>query len=424
MASILWFVLVFGFPPSEPSFYIETIEITGTRFAGREILLSQARLEEQTRYDENVLRSAVIRIRQLPFVRQATFSLKRGSRRGHYKLVIRVRENSLFIYDLVYRSTYREDRSGDPTESTAYLAGMRAFLGKGGMAYATFFPEKDRYIGGYSHFDILQKGIFFNLELAYNEPDLLTNDTGFIHNDGSWQADLALAVPFRRNQWIRLERGRSQGQTTVEIAPRPEFALRRDRETQSNTTELYWEFNTTDDPLFPNRGSILRAGFSQTVRDTHEAIVMFGDVTLEEDRAVSERSFLDADRSFSVGFGHTLTASSSAFQVIQPENRIRVLRLAADYRYDWLKGSGKQDWGDLYSGIEASYTTSKHRSTILAETLNETTETYLIEAYLVHRTRWGLLRATLRYQGSTSDPAQKFGRGAMIAPPAVGAHLG
>jgi len=402
MASVLWFLLAFGLPSGEPvSFYIETIEITGARYTGKQILLSQARLAEETRYSENELRAAIVRIKQLPFVRQASFSLRRGSQRGHYKLVIQVQENSLFFYDLTYESKYAEDRDNDPVESLVYHAGVRSFLGKSGLAYATYLPERDRYIGGFTHFNVARRGIFFNLEAAYSEPDIMLFDNAVSHTGPFWRIDLVLAFPIQENQWFRLERSNGISKSDTEFFS-PFGDVRKDHTSETNATELYWEYNTTDDPLFPSRGSIFRLGIEQNVNDTKDVSIEPDEVDVRERRSITTRPFLDAEQTYSLGFGHSLNLRLNAAQFAQQSSsayRIDQLRLAAGYRYDWFKGSGYKNLGDIYTGIEARYYYTKLSTKVGGESITEKVDAYTFEAYLVHRMRWGLLRGSVRYQG-------------------------
>src|SRR4051794_36154153 len=81
-------------------FFVERIDVRNLRHAGREVIVSEARLHEGGAYSEAELREANDRIERLPFVLDAQFSLEKGSRRDAYVLVISVEETKPFFYGI------------------------------------------------------------------------------------------------------------------------------------------------------------------------------------------------------------------------------------------------------------------------------------------------------------------------------------
>ena len=93
--------------PDRPArFFLERIAVEGVRRASPEVIVSESLLAEGHSYTEGELRQAVDRVQRLPFVLDAGFSLGRGSRRGHYRLLIEVDEVHAFFFgaDLLYTS--------------------------------------------------------------------------------------------------------------------------------------------------------------------------------------------------------------------------------------------------------------------------------------------------------------------------------
>ena len=93
-------------PPEavEPSaeiarFLIETITVETDRKASVGIIESETLLKEGETYTEDDLRQAVARVHRLPFVLGADFSLRKGSERGAYELVIQTYTVRWFFYD-------------------------------------------------------------------------------------------------------------------------------------------------------------------------------------------------------------------------------------------------------------------------------------------------------------------------------------
>lgn len=93
-------------PESRQRFLIETITVEGVgREAARGIIVAESLLQEGESYSEDELRKAVYRVKRLPFVVEADFSLKKGSERGAYELVITVEETKPVLSPPVWSSS-------------------------------------------------------------------------------------------------------------------------------------------------------------------------------------------------------------------------------------------------------------------------------------------------------------------------------
>ena len=92
---------LFAQPPTEPGppeFLIETITVESAHKISAEIVISESLLEEGSSYTESELRDARYRIVRLPFLLDAEFSLRKGSERGLYQLVITVEETRRWFF--------------------------------------------------------------------------------------------------------------------------------------------------------------------------------------------------------------------------------------------------------------------------------------------------------------------------------------
>src|SRR5215207_3311596 len=86
--------------PQEPArFLIETVTVEGPKQAPANIVRAETLLRAGETYTEDQLRQAVYRVHRLPFVLDASFSLRKGSQRGAYELVIEVQPARWFFYD-------------------------------------------------------------------------------------------------------------------------------------------------------------------------------------------------------------------------------------------------------------------------------------------------------------------------------------
>src|SRR5215207_2079531 len=86
--------------PQEPArFLIETVTVEGPKEAPANIVRAETLLREGGTYTEDQLRQAVYRVHRLPFVLDASFSLRKGSQRGAYELVIQANTARWFFFD-------------------------------------------------------------------------------------------------------------------------------------------------------------------------------------------------------------------------------------------------------------------------------------------------------------------------------------
>ena len=135
------------------SFFIETITVEAERLTPG-IVLSESLLREGQEYSESELREAVHRINRLPVVLLAEFSLRKGSERGRYELVVEVYEARRWFSQLALGigvndpiDPFRfEDFGGsflrsDDGGNFDALIGRRFAIGRRGLLFASFGTE-------------------------------------------------------------------------------------------------------------------------------------------------------------------------------------------------------------------------------------------------------------------------------------------
>src|SRR5258708_2843926 len=154
---------------------IERLDVRHLEHVSPEVIKSESGLREGQAYSENDLRAANNRVRRLPFVLDAAFSLERGSVRDSYVLVITVNEARplFYLFDAVPFA-----RGGDPyvtSNGDDALLGVRWFAGRsGGIQVASTVHDDDRpfassYIsvqGGYTRYGLLHDRAFATLTLS------------------------------------------------------------------------------------------------------------------------------------------------------------------------------------------------------------------------------------------------------------------
>ncbi len=83
---------------SAPTFVIEKIVVEGVRHGSEKIVAAETLLTPGETYSEAQLQQALHRVERLPFVVQAELSLRRGSERGRFELLIAVTEAKPVFY--------------------------------------------------------------------------------------------------------------------------------------------------------------------------------------------------------------------------------------------------------------------------------------------------------------------------------------
>src|SRR5258708_33215239 len=176
---LLLFLIVPAHAEEPARFLIERIDVRHLVHASPDVIKSESHLREGQAYSENDLRAANNRVRRLPFVLDAAFSLERGSVRDSYVLVITVNEARplFYLFDAVPFA-----RGGDPyvtSNGDDALLGVRWFAGRsGGIQVASTVhgdarPFESSYIslqGGYTRYGLLHDPAFPTLTRSPSMP--------------------------------------------------------------------------------------------------------------------------------------------------------------------------------------------------------------------------------------------------------------
>lgn len=259
-----------------PGLYIEKIEVEGARRVSPAILRSESLLVEGRVYDELDLLDAVYRIRRLPFVLDAAFSLRKGSERGKLTLVIEVEEVRRFFFGVDAQTTAFGDGLGferrfldDVNHQIFALAGARWFVGNYGVFFASASTGTSLQLG-YTRYQLFNRGAFLNVGyevVGCCETDVLPLglDPTFSswNNDGSAaRGTVTLGMPLDSIRSLRLELSHldgAEGFRREVIEPVSTRLLFDFDDRQESRLELAWVYDTTDDPSFPSRGLSMTA---------------------------------------------------------------------------------------------------------------------------------------------------------------------
>jgi hypothetical protein len=274
--TILMGVMTVAIPvtATEPAgLYIESIVIEDAELVSEEIVIGESLLEPGQEYSEPELREAMYRINRLPFIIRSDFSLRRGSVRGRYELVIKIRETKRFFFgaDLTARTTYGEelfewsvfDQVSDLLRGTYgiedhdmnpgagdfednLVAGARFSVGAHGVAHVAAVTDLEGLEIGYTHYNLFDRPVYASVRYAQSRDRewrwrlLRGRLGGHIHTNHSLHLELDLAD--RRWDW--------------------EWDSGSDDEESVLALGLRWQYDTTDDPLFPTSGRLVSGRLS------------------------------------------------------------------------------------------------------------------------------------------------------------------
>ena len=236
-----------------PRFLLESIVVEGVqRDAVREIVAAESLLQPGREYSEQELREAVYRVKRLPFVMDAEFSLRKGGERGSYQLVITVEETRLLFYSVdVFGSYFRDDpfrQHEHASWDAGATAGGRWFVGSQGMVFGSVQGVDGAGAtaaqAGYTRYNLFGRGGFASLVLGTDVGD---NDDRLDVHQGSF----TLGVPIVGNHSLRAD---------VDWTRSDENFLGTRFRNDQKSVGLSWIYDTTDDPLFPTSGTRLSGG--------------------------------------------------------------------------------------------------------------------------------------------------------------------
>lgn len=277
-----------------PRFLLERITVAGAREAAGRIVEAETLLHPGASYTEAELGQAVSRVHRLPFVLDANFSLRKGSTRGAYELVIEIAEARRFFFEhtvglyALHQPLHLDDSYGSGNSWSAQLPGLigyRQFIGRSGVVFAALDTEEGLQ-AGFSRYDLFGRGIVASVGYSGLLPDFCCSsevlpyglDPTFVSwswRNSAHRLSAEMGIPLSSTDALRLGWSRREGegssrqevlgffrQSDLLVDPAPETELTLDR------AELKWVRDTSDDPVVPSRGTTLSGGVEWTVFET------------------------------------------------------------------------------------------------------------------------------------------------------------
>ncbi len=273
-------------------FLIEKITVEGTKQAAANIVRSETLLREGGTYTEEQLRQAIYRIHRLPFVLDASFALRKGSRRGAYELVIEAKPARWFFFDTsihafkfgeplnLEENSFTTDPSMRSSTTLQGLVGARLFVGRSGVLFAALDSEEGVQVG-FTQYDLLNRGILASAGYSRNTccvrevlPLALDPTFSSWSFESSEKLSLGVAIPLGGRQSVQISLSERRGDfgtrtSVLNDSPPEQVMVFLGQGTLSyRRAEAKWVYDTSDDPFLPTRGFSLSAGLEASRFDT------------------------------------------------------------------------------------------------------------------------------------------------------------
>lgn len=238
---------------ARPRFLIDSIGVSGLRYASERVIIAETRLQPGREYTEPELRAGAARAARLPFVVRIDLRLDKGETRGAYRLVIDVLEaKPVFAGGTLITGGAEND-----DEKHGSIGG-RLFLGRSGVVHGAATAGDAPAVNlGYTQYDLFGTGVFAAVLLEYREleyrggnpPPRSVLETS---TQDRITTQLIAGVPIYGNHAIRASWTREPTIVRGLVGPRRPSPFTVEHIT---TSELTYIYDSTDDPLFPSSGT-------------------------------------------------------------------------------------------------------------------------------------------------------------------------
>jgi hypothetical protein len=246
-----------------PQLFLERIEVRNHRRVSPDVVIAESRLREGRTYSEAELRDASTRLSRLPFLLSVDFALEKGSERGRYVLVLTVQETKPFFFLLDGQPYFDaqngpiiadDDHRGLSAAGENLALGFRWFVGRRGAVHVglaagersrPFANEYGAFAVGYTQYDLFGTRAFATLNVK--KP---FGGAGI----GGISPELVVGVPVSANQTVTLQ------YDEVRFVRNESSTVPLRRGFGQRLVTMRWAYNTTNEPFFPTRGTLVHAG--------------------------------------------------------------------------------------------------------------------------------------------------------------------
>jgi outer membrane protein assembly factor BamA len=381
-------------------FVIEKIAVEGVKHGSQKIVAAETLLTLGGSYTEQQLQEALHRVERLPFVVQADFSLRRGSERGRFELVITITETMPIFFGGTFdlrrlHSSYSGIFEGGTFADLDYSVDRWRGQGRPAIGGRLFFGDHSEVSAALTGSLVTPDAFDPSLSLAYTHHNLFGR-----HIVGS----ASLNVPLRSSYYAF----DASAQLAFPLSTADAFLLQGalhvhnplgDYGRTFSSIDASWQHDTTDDPFVPRRGtrSQVSVGYS-TGAGLLDRSTVSGSLQISHYWPLMRR----------LSFGATV--SLLGFDDVKPDAANRWGASATGGArligiIPWGRPAATHYWWEL--GVSSSYSTYRDAwADLPGLDFSERSTGGTLSASISGRGRWGTVRLTLRYEYSRSRISQ------------------
>ena len=392
--------------------FIERIEVRNAKRVSPDVVVSESRLREGREYTEEELRDASARLGRLPFLLSVDFALEKGTERGRHVLVLTIHETKPFFFNIDAQPYFdhsdeflvadSDRRSPGGHENLAL--GFRWFVGRRGALHVgmvgtgrerEFEREYASLALGYTQYDLFGTRAFATLNVKKPLEG---------YGEGLLSPQLVVGVPLTANQTLTVEYDESRfARDVIHVG-----GDRLERHYGQRVASARWSYNTTNEPFFPTRGTLLyvrpAVGWTDGATDflytQGESATAYHSRTLGIE-AGAARYFELSDRNSVWGDLRAEWARASTRDTVRPEAYDRTSRygsIGAGFSHS-LWTAEERMHGDSRVELTARYASrSRYYYPDVPNTYAEARDVAQIGAAWVRRTSWGTVRLGVGYK--------------------------
>ncbi len=368
--------------PAAATFLIERVSVEGIARGQAAIVAGESLLKPGGTYNEGELRDAVYRVKRLPFVLSADFSLRKGSVRGSYELVIKVVATKPFFFSVdAIGQRYRDltfGGVGDFGWNATSSLGARQTIGPFGEAFLQWnqtdydYGRGSReYQVGYNQYNLLGRGAVASVVYTQSVPSLFGSRR---------RLQLELTVPVSGNHALQVGVTGDRYESVLgDVTNRSQYVR----------SSVGWMYDDTDDPVSARDGQRVEATLTYyTILNDPRYGAWESALAISRYRPLTDRqswSLLGQMSAYRSSFGGTSTGTTGDLS-------IGVGHALELFGKPWSKGMNR-----LRLETRASFTWNRYYGPGIAEPVVDRSWTYGLGAGLVFRNPWGIVRATFDY---------------------------
>lgn len=373
---------------------IDSVGLTLDSTIPERIVRSESLLEAGRTYSREDLDQALYRIRRIPFVFSASYTVEPVPGSDGYAVIFQVSDERAFFYEVDAVGTVSDD---DESGSVRGGIGGRMYVPGGALEgtlgnFAASGSDTSQTLGlTYRGFGIL--GTDASASFGVSQ-DFGTSD------DSDPTLSLGIEIPITLRQSVKGSATRFRGSRDVRFGPERNESI--GLQSELTVAELSWELNTLNDPTFMTSGLLVSAGPAWVRSDSESVVFTDADPFVIPRRSTQTALALRAERYWAAGQRGALFGRFRGTESGIEQERGSVVSSDLDYRTaDLSVGYGRNfgafldEHGDWRARLEVGGGWNYHRSESSGSSRSSDDPYFSLGGSFRHP--WGRVKITASY---------------------------